>query len=198
MAPGAPGWTAAAAFIAAEFARRYGAGIAVAPVTLAVLLRGDGHLLGAAGLRFATEGFFSERYLDAPAAAILSRASGGAVRAEEVIEVVSLACTSPLATLPLIEAIIDEGRSRGMAWGLFTATSRLARLLARTGTPLLRLAPAPADRVENPAAWGSYYATDPWVCALPDTGQSLTVVNAAAALRAARPVPTNPRTSLCA
>ena len=198
MAPGAPGWTAAAAFIAAEFARQYGAGITVAPVTLAVLLEADGHPVGAAGLRFAAEGFFSRRYLDAPVATVLARASGGAVRAEEVVEVVSFACASPLATLPLIQAIIDEGRRRGMAWGLFTATSRLARLLARTGTPLLRLAPASADRVENSAAWGSYYATDPWVCALPDTGQSLAVVNAAAALRAARPVAADPRSSLCA
>ena len=60
------------------------------------------------------------------------------VAPEEVIEVVSMACPTPIATLPLIEAITAEGRRRGAHWGLFTATAPLMRMLRRTGVPLVR------------------------------------------------------------
>jgi hypothetical protein len=198
VAPGAQAWTVAADFIAGAFARRYGAQIAVAAIPLAVALRADGRLVGAAGLRSAAEGFFSECYLDAPVATALSRAAGSLVHPEQVIEVVSLACESPVVTLPLIDAIVGEGRRRGMSWGLFTGTSHLARRLARSGAPLLRLAPAASRLRPDRAVWGSYYATDPWVYGLADTGRSLNPGSAAAEPRAWRTGPADVGFSSCA
>jgi hypothetical protein len=198
VAPGAPAWTVAADFIAGAFARRYGAQVAVAAIPLAVAVRADGRLAGAAGLRSAAEGFFSECYLDAPVATALSRAAGRLVHPEQVIEVVSLACVSPVVTLPLVDAIVGEGRRRGMSWGLFTGTSHLARRLARAGAPLLRLAPAAARMRPDRAVWGSYYATDPWVYGLADTGRSLSLGSAATAPRPLRTRPAETGFSSCA
>lgn len=118
-------------------------------------------------------GFFSQAYLDSPVDHVLSRLSGGPVGPEDVIEVVSMACPHPSATLPLIEAVTAEGRRTGKCWGLFTATGPLMRLLRRTGVPLLPLAPARPDRLPDAARWGRYYQTEPWVCALQDSVQPL-------------------------
>jgi hypothetical protein len=48
---------------------------------------------------------------------------------------------------------------------VFTATKSLRRLLARTALNYAEIAAADISKVENPQAWGSYYDTDPRVCA---------------------------------
>lgn len=164
----APRWPEAAAFIASTFAQSFGARIVVEPLPLAVVTGCDGRIIAAAGMRTCEDGFFSQVYLDLDIPDALSRLGRGPVLAEEIIEVVSLASTRPAATLPLIEAITDEGRRHGKTWGLFTATRRLADMLARTGSPVERLVAAQPGRIADPARWGSYYQTDPWVCAMPD------------------------------
>ncbi|QIR86796.1 thermostable hemolysin [Paracoccus sp. AK26] len=167
------GWQPAAAMIEAHFLQAHGAAITVPAVRLAVARSGNGAILGAAGMRDAGRGFFSQVYLDDPVDQVLTRLSGSSVGPEEVIEVVSMACPHPSATLPLIEAVTAEGRGSGKCWGLFTATGPLMRLLRRTGVPLLPLIPARPDRLPDAACWGRYYHTDPWVCALQDSMQPL-------------------------
>lgn len=168
MVPGTSRWEEAAAFIAVTFARGHGARITIDRLELAVVTGADGQIIAAAGMRCAEDGFFSQVYLDAPVETVLSGLGRGPVAAEAIIEVVSLAAIRPVATLPLIEAVTAEGRRRGKSWGVFTATSRLVAMLARTGSPLERLAAARPDRIADPSRWGSYYASDPWVCAMPD------------------------------
>ena len=52
-----------------------------------------------------------------------------------------------------------------MTCGVFTATKPLRRLLNRTSLNYVELASANVTQVPNPKAWGSYYDTDPKVCA---------------------------------
>lgn len=162
------GWQGAAAMIEAHFRTSHGAEITVPALRLAVVRGANGRILGAAGLRDAARGFFSQVYLDRPVEEMLTQLSGNPVTAHEVIEVVSMACPNPAATLRLIEAITAEGRRQGAGWGLFTATGPLMRLLRRTGVPLLPLAPARPERLADADRWGRYYQTSPWVCALQD------------------------------
>ncbi len=167
--PDHPRWADAAGHIRTVFHASHGARVAALPAELAVAIGRNGKVLGAAGMRFAEDGFFSQCYLDRPVAEVLGGADGGPVDADDIIEVVSMACGNPVAMLVLVEAITDEGRRRGKGWGLFTATSRLWSMFERSGQPLLRLAPADPARVADPAVWGSYYASDPWVCAIRDS-----------------------------
>ncbi|WP_299362027.1 thermostable hemolysin [uncultured Paracoccus sp.] len=168
-----PGWQPAAAMIEDHFRATHGARITVPALRLAVARAADGRILGAAGLRDAACGFFSQVYIDRPVDEVLTRLAGCAVAPKDVLEVVSMACPNPAATLPLIEAITAEGRRLGASWGLFTATGPLMRLLRRTGVPLLPLAPAQPCRLADAARWGSYYQTDPWVCTLQECAEPL-------------------------
>ena len=168
-----PGWHAAAVMIETHFMAAHGARITLPAVPLVVARGAKGNILGAVGLRDAAQGFFSQAYLDHPVADELPRLSGGPVTPGDVIEVVSMACPTPAATMPLIEAITAEGRSRGASWGLFTATAPLLRMLRRTGVPILALAPARPDRLAEASRWGRYYDTDPWVCALQERAEPL-------------------------
>lgn len=163
-----PGWHAAATLIETHFGTVYGARITLPAIELAVATSESGRLMGAAGIRVAEQGFFSQIYLDRPIAEVLTETCGHRVLPEELIEVVSLACPQPRATLSLIDAVTEEGRRRGKNWGIFTATTPLMRLLRRVGVPLIALAPARPERLERAGDWGSYYDSDPWVCALSD------------------------------
>lgn len=173
LPPSDPGWQPAARMIEGHFRDSHGATMTLPAVPLAVARSAAGAVLGAAGLRDAASGFFSQVYLDRPVADLLSERSGGTVRDGDILEVVSMACPRPIATLPLIEAIAAEGRLRGKSWGLFTATAALVAMLRRTGVPLLALAPARAECLPGAASWGRYYDTDPWVCALAERSEPL-------------------------
>lgn len=173
LPPSDPGWQPAARMIEGHFRDSHGATMTLPAVPLAVARSAAGAVLGAAGLRDAASGFFSQVYLDRPVADLLSERSGGTVRDGDILEVVSMACPRPIATLPLIEAIAAEGRLRGKSWGLFTATAALVAMLRRTGVPLLALAPARAECLPDAASWGRYYNTDPWVCALAERSEPL-------------------------
>jgi len=173
LPPSDPGWQPAARMIEGHFRDSHGAAMTLPAVPLAVARSAAGVVLGAAGLRDAATGFFSQVYLDRPVADLLSERSGGTVRDDDILEVVSMACPRPIATLPLIEAIAAEGRLQGKSWGLFTATAALVAMLRRTGVPLLALAPARAECLPEAASWGRYYDTDPWVCALAERSEPL-------------------------
>ena len=167
------GWQAAARMIEHHFARVHNAAIKLPRLRLAVARSSQGEILGAAGTRDHTQGFFSQTYLDRPLADEITTRAGWPVRDADLIEVVSMACPAPMATLPLIEAITAQGRVEGRSWGLFTATGPLMRLLRRTGVPLMPLVQARPDRLADASVWGRYYDSEPWVCALHDASQGL-------------------------
>ncbi|MFN3278661.1 MAG: thermostable hemolysin [Paracoccus hibiscisoli] len=173
LQPPEPGWQAAALMIEGHFCDAFDARTTLPAVPLAVARSASGAVLGAAGLRDAAAGFFSQVYLDRPVARLLSERSGRAVCDDDILEVVSMACPRPIATLPLIEAIATNARQRGKTWGLFTATAPLIAMLQRTGVPLMALAPARPECLPDAACWGRYYDTNPWVCALAERSEPL-------------------------
>ena len=142
------------------------------PARLVITLTRQGKIACAAGIRCYDEGFFSQQYLDEPVSDLMSRKSGLMVAPEGVLEVGALACASPFAVYPMLHAVFDWGRARGIGWGLFTATEEVRRLIRRAKIAPVMLAKAEASRVSSPEQWGAYYDHDPWVCAFRDPAQA--------------------------
>ena len=148
------------------YERVYGARIDSFPPLMAAVLGDDGRALCAAGLRTDGSGFFSECYLDVPVEVGIASAAREPVSRGHVLEVTTLAAAKPGLSLVLVGSVIEHARRQGIRWGMFTATAPLRRALGRAGLTLHQLAPAVASRVPDPAIWGSYYQTRPWVCAV--------------------------------
>lgn len=151
------------AFVRAVYARKYGARIDRFADRLLCLSSARGDILCVAGLRLASDGFFSERYLAEPVERVLSRASGCAVRRDDVYEVTTLASRSPREIAAFIDDIIAFGARAGLSWCFFTLTRRLSLLVERLRLAPICLGDADPARIEDPAAWGSYYETAPKV-----------------------------------
>lgn len=160
-----PGRQAAQDHIKAVYRHIYDAEVTEFAPLLVTATRVGGEILCAAGIRTAADGFFSDSYLTSDFSTALRDVAGLAVPASEIMEVVSLASTTPFPVLPMLDKMIEWGRENGKTCGVFTATGPLRRLLSRTALCYLELAPADISKVSNPDAWGSYYDTDPKVCA---------------------------------
>ncbi len=158
----------AEAMVRAVYARAFGARIDRFPALMAAVLDERGVPRCAAGLRSTADGLFSERYLSVPAEQSISGAVGRPVPRAAIMEVTTLAAAEAGCALDLVRFAIEHGHRRGMRWGLCTVIAPLRRALAHAGLDLHLLAPASAERVPDPASWGSYYRRDPWVCAIPD------------------------------
>ncbi|MBT5681836.1 MAG: hypothetical protein HOJ09_07245 [Gammaproteobacteria bacterium] len=131
---------------------------------LVVAQRIDGEILCAAGIRTVHDGFFSDAYLRSDFTTTLLEIAHINAPAEQIMEVVSLASTTPFPVLPMLDAMVEWGRSHGMTCGVFTATAPLRRLLRRTGLGYTELALARASQLGGLQDWGSYYETNPKVC----------------------------------
>jgi len=162
------GRPAAEHLIASVFRVRYGATVSEFPETLVARTDQQGQLVCAAGLRFASEGFFSERYLDEPVESAIGRLSGNATPRHRVFEVTSLASREVGHTAPFIFDIVHYGQSNGFDWSFFTLTGRLSQMLVRIGFAPHWLANADKRRVPNFKSWGTYYEQKPAVFALPN------------------------------
>ncbi len=146
----------------------FGAEITEFAPSLVTVRNAQGQILCAAGLRTVEDGFFSDVYVDGGFGEGVEGAGGLPVPAAQILEVVSLASTTPFPVLAMLDVMVGWGRAQGMRCGVFTATAKLRRLLDRTGLEYSRIAPAHPSRVASPESWGSYYAHDPWVCACTD------------------------------
>jgi len=143
----------------------YDARIANLPKTLVALVDDKDRILAAAGLRTASEAFFSEHYLDQSIETLLGQISRTSLDRKSIVEVSCLASRKPAISVHFMRELVLYGERLGYDWAFFTATSRLEKLLRRMRLPLLSLGEAHADRVPNPEAWGSYYETRPRVLA---------------------------------
>jgi hypothetical protein len=143
----------------------YDARIKALPKTLVALIDDKGKVLAAAGLRDASEPFFSEHYLDLPIQSLLSQVSRKPLERKSIVEVSCLASRAPVLSAHFMRELVFYGERLGYDWAFFTATSRLEKLLRRMRLPLLNLGEASAERVPDPEAWGSYYDTQPRVLA---------------------------------
>lgn len=154
--------------ISEVYYREYGAVLREFPNTLVALCGEDEEIACAAGLRFAEDSFFSERYLPGAVEDVLSDIWKRPVAREQIAEVTCLAGRRAGMSLILIQHIVKMCRAREIAWAFFTATNRLRATLRRTGVPVLDVAPTDIRKVPNPGDWGTYYATDPRVVAIHD------------------------------
>lgn len=145
------------------FAAEYGARVSNFTAYMIGRLDAEGVVEAVAGLRFESDGFFSEAYIDAPVEAMIAKYYGQAAARREIVEFSSLAATRPGAALPLLQAAIRVALAGGARFAIFTATNRLRALLRRRGVNAIDLGPASPDRIENADAWGRYYLHDPHV-----------------------------------
>lgn len=160
-----PGRQAAEDHIRRVYQGVYGAKVTDFAPLLVAASRENGEILCAAGIRTAADGFFSDAYLDGDFSTALLTKIGQTVPGSDIMEVVSLASTTPFPVLPMLDRMIDWGRSHGMTCGVFTATAPLRKLLHRTGLSYVSLCSANPAKLTNADSWGDYYRTDPWVCA---------------------------------
>jgi len=143
----------------------YGASIQNFAPLLVACSNSQGDIMCAAGIRTSADGFFSDAYLNDDLSNTILARTGQVVDASEIMEVVSLASATPFPVLAMLDAMIHWGRTQGMSLGIFTATGKLRHLLGRAKLPYAALCPANPARISSPDNWGSYYDTDPWVCA---------------------------------
>ncbi|MFZ0694014.1 MAG: thermostable hemolysin [Alphaproteobacteria bacterium] len=148
------------------YRREYGASVSEFPHTLIAAFDGQDAPLCAAGLRFASSGFFSESYLEQPIEKTLTAWTGRSIERDRIFEVTTLASRNARASLPFLRHIIAFGETYGFDWAFFTATERLRALLRHMRLPLAVLAPAEPGRIECPERWGDYYLCGPRVCAV--------------------------------
>ena len=159
--------SAAEAMIRTIYKKTYDADLAAFPPRLMAHLGTDGEICCIAGLRYEEDGFFSERYLDAPIEKLLGEAAGRPVSRGDIFEVTTLASHSPRATIAFLAAIAARGEADGFLWSFFTLTRRLSALVQRLGVAPLFLADADPSRIPDVARWGSYYTCSPKVYAAP-------------------------------
>ncbi|HXP98354.1 MAG TPA: thermostable hemolysin, partial [Telmatospirillum sp.] len=110
--------------IRAAFRRDHGAQVGNLPRCLVADIDGA-RVTCAASLRFAEDGFFSERYLDEPIERLVTRHAGAPFDRTDVAEVGSLAAVQPGKVRDLVRGIIPFLQARDMHWAFFTATARL-------------------------------------------------------------------------
>jgi hypothetical protein len=159
------------AFVQQAFARRHGACIkSFMPTLLALQGRGD-CVCGVVGFRNAgVQPLFLERYFAQPVEAALRERTGLAIDRERIVEVGNLASLSCRAAFHLVAVLPRVLIDRGNQWIVFTATSAVRGILEKFRAPMIELATASRDRVDNADEWGRYYESDPRVMAgyLPD------------------------------
>lgn len=117
------------------------------------------------GLRRAESAtLFLERYLDAPIEQVLGAWLARPVPRARIVEIGCHASQHCRATIALwreaAETLSDEADV-----AVAVLTRPLRAMFARLALPLEVIAPASRDAVDDPAAWGRYYDSDPRVCA---------------------------------
>jgi len=151
--------------IRAIYALNYNANVTSFPKTIIGLVDSRDRVHAAAGLRDASEPYFSEYYLDAPVEAVLGCVTRKRIDRGKIVEVSCLASRTPTISVRFMSELVLYGEELGFDWAFFTATGRLEKLLRRMRLPLLVLGAASPSRVPSPEMWGSYYETDPRVLA---------------------------------
>ena len=150
------------ATIRTAFQRGHGAQLATLPRWLVANIDEAG-VTCAASLRFAEDGFFSEKYLDRSIEDLIAQHTGIHPDRNDLAEVGGLSAGRVGEVRDMVCGVIKFLQARGTHWAFFTATARLRTYLRRAGIPLIELAAADPSRVDAVEAWGSYYQQDPRV-----------------------------------
>lgn len=152
-------------FIAATFARAYGARIEHFAEHLAGLRQREGRWIAGVGYTAAgSRPLFVEQYLDCPVEAAIAARLGVKVGRAQIVEVGNLAAHTPGAARRLIVRMTALLHRQGYTWVVFTSTRALLNSFARLDALPIVLAAADPSRLEGGAErWGSYYDTRPQV-----------------------------------
>lgn len=152
-------------FAAARFRSQLGAEIDPDYSAWDAAAAGTGELGAVLGHRGAdAHRLFLEAYLDEPIEAAATRALGAQLDRTMIVEIGCLAATSSPAMLRLWIKTAAHLSGRYTV-AVATLTAPLRRMFDRAGIPIVALAPAAAERIIDPARWGTYYALQPMVCA---------------------------------
>jgi hypothetical protein len=158
-------------FIQRAFARHHCAMVHAFMPTLLAMEGERNRVCGVVGFRRAvTEPLFLERYLDVPIELALAERVGLSIPRSDIVEVGNLASSSCRAACQLVAALPRMLLADGNRWVVFTATEVVRGMLAKFRAPVIELARATRDRVDDGDEWGRYYNSDPRVIAgyLPD------------------------------
>lgn len=151
-------------FIASTFALHYNATIDTFCDRLLGVCSPEGQLCAAAGYNLAEEGpLFLEQYLDCPLEVHMQQQFGLEIQRTEIAEVGNLATTQVGGARMLIELMTQHLHAEGRRWVAFTATRSLINSFHKLGLSPVVLTPALPERVNNLAAWGTYYTQNPLV-----------------------------------
>lgn len=153
-------------FIQQIFMRAYNAHIHTFYPALISITRADESFAAVAGFRSATKPLFAESYLDQPVESLLAK-YGYVVERSAIVEMGNLAPANAGQARWLIAALTSFLYSAGFSWVIFTAVPALHNAFARMGIPLLTLAEADINCLDQKSKdeWGSYYKSRPMVYA---------------------------------
>lgn len=157
------------AFIYEVFKSAYGAEVTLFMPHLVALRDGKGVLMGAFGLRQASEGpLFLEQYLDEPIETMISDHLGKQVTRKQITKIGNLAVENPRNAGVLVAHIIQHTLDLGIEWCVATAHHSLQNSVIKSGRDVYPLSPADKTRlsVAEQAKWGSYYHHMPQVVAI--------------------------------
>ena len=155
-------------FVWQAFKAAYGAEIRHFMPELMTLRSDAGELLAVLGLRKPdARPLFLEQYLDRPVEQVLAAATGRPVDRGQLVEVGNFAVGAAGGGRWLITALTAYLFSLERAWAVFTCGPELRNAFRRLGVPLIDLAPASADVLDDDerACWGRYYDQAPRVMA---------------------------------
>jgi len=152
------------------FLQAYGADVHQFMPTLMSLRSDEGELLGALGLRLASDDrLFLEQYLDRPVEQLLAANINSPVDRDGIVEVGNLAVSGSGSGGGrwLITALTAYLQASHGKWVVFTAGPMLCNAFSRMGMDLIELGDAdPAQlQTDDLSSWGSYYDQKPKVMA---------------------------------
>ena len=152
-------------FIAAQYARMYGARLEHFADHLVGLRHPAGGWAGALGYTLpGPDRLFIEQYLDRPVEDTIASNIGASIERDEIVEVGNLAAVSTGAARRLIVCMTGLLHELDRTWVVFTSTRALLNSFVRLGISTIVLARAnPARLPDGGEGWGTYYATDPRV-----------------------------------
>lgn len=163
------GWKDATTLVQNKYKRTFDADVMPKPDCFVACyvpsLEGTGsELVACTGVTFgSSKRFFSERYLDEPVEALLSRVDGVPVSRESIVEVGSLASIQRDVGSELVRITPLLMWCLGKQYIFCTASQPLRRLFTRVGITFQPLAESNISRLDEAdrGRWGSYYELQP-------------------------------------
>jgi hypothetical protein len=152
-------------FISQRYAATYGATLTNFMPRLFSLQSAQDEIVGAFGLRPASQELFLERYLDRPIETAIGDACGISVVRQQIVEVGHFSGTGAGTARAMIMRLTVRLFHEGFKWVVFTGTVGLRNAFYRLGLDPIDMGPADPTRLDprERLQWGSYYQGKPRV-----------------------------------